>query len=808
MLTYSHTLNKMKNIPDLLPSMVVPLSAHSLIGLEGYNHSLINPSLYEVMWSAYWISVPEEPANVYGVYHFRKTFDMQLVLSQFIVHVSADNRYKLYVNGNLVSLGSARGDILNWNFETVDIAPYLQLGNNVIAAVVWNYAERKPTAQMSLNQMGFLLQGNSEMEEIVNTNRSWKCIRNAAYSPWEEGVVVGYYAAGPGELVNANIYPWGWEKPEYDDSSWSAANEGLNGAIKGFRDYPGRLLVPSPIPPVEMKVERLSRVRISEGVNVSSDFPETPDDIVIPANSSARLILDNEQLTIGYLTLLFSSGLDAEITISYAEALYYMDGINKGNRDDIEGKQFLGYQDRIIADGGENRSFTTLWWRTWRYIEVNIKTASEPLVLLDVYGTFAAYPFTKTSRFETAEYPHLSKMLDIGWLTARLCAYETYMDCPYYEQLQYFGDTRIQTMITFYNTDDAYLAKNAIEQGKQSVVADGITMSRYPTAMHQFISSYSLSWIGMGYDYWMHRGDNEYVRSLLPVFRRILSWYEQWLKPDFSMDYIPYWFFADWADGFLYGEPIREDEGNSAFQDLVYLMALDEAVKMEQAIGMLEMADYYRSIADGIRNAFQGKYWNNERALFADTHDHRSYSQHVNTLAILAEIVTGQEAADLMDRVLSDETLIQATIYFRYYVHQALNKAGLGDRLPDILDPWHDQMALGLTTWAETPEPSRSDCHAWGASLNIEFFRILLGVESDAPGFEKVLIKPSLGELKSASGVVPHPKGEISVSYSLDTEGSLNAVINLPQEVTGTFFWGDKAYLLSPGEQTINPSNF
>jgi hypothetical protein len=60
-------------------------------------------------------------------------------------------------------------------------------------------------------------------------------------------------------------------------------------------------------------------------------------------------------------------------------------------------------------------------------------------------------------------------------------------------------------------------------------------------------------------------------------------------------------------------------------------------------------------------------------------------------------------------------------------------------------------MALGLTIWAEMPEPSRSDCHAWGASPNIEFYRILLGIDSYAPGFNKIKIAPSLGELKEVS---------------------------------------------------------
>ena len=129
----------------------------------------------------------------------------------------------------------------------------------------------------------------------------------------------------------------------------------------------------------------------------------------------------------------------------------------------------------MIADGGENRNFTTLWWRTWRYVDIHIETAAEPLVLEDVQGTFSAYPFQLESTFSTPGHEELNKMLEIGWRTARLCAHETYMDCPYYEQLQYLGDTRIQAMISLYNTHDPYMVKNAIEQGRQSIVAETLS---------------------------------------------------------------------------------------------------------------------------------------------------------------------------------------------------------------------------------------------------------------------------------------------------------------------------------------------
>lgn len=114
--------------------MLCSLSLDAQIRLEGYRQTDINPELLTGRWKAHWISMPGEPANVYGVYHMRKTFELDEVPSRFIVHVTADNRYKLYLNGRFVSLGPARGDIYNWNFETVDLAPYLIKGKNVLAA--------------------------------------------------------------------------------------------------------------------------------------------------------------------------------------------------------------------------------------------------------------------------------------------------------------------------------------------------------------------------------------------------------------------------------------------------------------------------------------------------------------------------------------------------------------------------------------------------------------------------------------------------------------------------------------------------
>jgi hypothetical protein len=184
--------------------------------------------------------------------------------------------------------------------------------------------------------------------------------------------------------------------------------------------------------------------------------------------------------------------------MAYAEGLYVEEKDKtdwkaqrqKGNRNEIEGKRFVGKEDRIISNGSTNQSFTALWWRTYRYVQVKIETKEEALSVDDLYGLYTGYPFQYKASFETANNL-LSNILQIGWRTARLCAFETYMDCPYYEQLQYVGDTRIQALVSLYNSGDDRLVRNAIELLDKSRMAEGITLSRYPTANAQEIPPFS-----------------------------------------------------------------------------------------------------------------------------------------------------------------------------------------------------------------------------------------------------------------------------------------------------------------------------
>ncbi|MGH9342390.1 MAG: alpha-L-rhamnosidase N-terminal domain-containing protein [Terriglobia bacterium] len=767
----------------------------------------VAPEVLNHIWSASWITCPGAPEREFGVYFFRKDFSLDSAPQHFVIHASADNRYQLYVNGARVLEGPAKGDLFHWRFETLDIAPYLHPGANTLAAIVWNFAEDAPMAQMT-NETGFVLEGDGGAATFVNTNRSWKVLRSHAFQMIAVGAQTShaYTVVGPGERIDAALYPWGWQQTGYDDSAWQPASELTRAGPRGIQDSPSRwMLVPRSIPLMQQSAQRLAQIRRYTGpseFHPTDAFLQGHSPLEIAANAHATLLLDQTFETTAYPKLITSGGRGAVITLTYAEALFDAHH-QKGNRNQIEGKHILGYTDQFVPDGGANRVFQPLWWRAYRYIKLDITTSAQPLEIDDFYGEFTAYPFTKRASFASDD-PSLKKIMQVGWRTARLCAHETYMDCPYYEQLQYAGDTRIQALISLYMTGDDRLVKNAIECLNASRTSEGLTQSRFPSYLPQYIPPFSLYWIGMMHDLWWYRGDADFLRPFLANARGVLSWYESRLAPSGLLGRLPWWDFVDWTTDFQNGVPPQEANGQSSILSLEFAAALQEGADLEAAFGSQARASEDRALAVRITRAVYHSCWDASRGLLADTPARQHFSQHATILGVLTGAIPTAKQHSAMQRVLSDASLTQCSYYFRFYLFKALEKAGLGNEIVNQLEPWRQMLTLGLTTFAEKPEPTRSDCHAWSAHPDFDLLALVAGIQPATPGFGEVSIRPHLGPLKRLSASVPLPQGEVSVNYRL-TGSRLTADVTLPKTLAGWLYWNGHRTALHGGAQHLVP---
>jgi hypothetical protein len=813
-------VNAMRHLSCIL-ALVLP------IALSAQTQVAPDPPTRE--WKASWITHPTAPLREPVVLHFRHTLSLATVPASYIVRVSADNRFILEVNGHRVGDGPARGDLTHWRYERFDLAPFLQAGENLVTATVWNFGVYAPIAQMT-DRTAFLLEGEATGDASISTPKGWLVEVEPGHTVVPR-VVDGfwdYMASGTGEQIDASKYDWDWKSPAATGSSWVPAaspiresiyatvNQAHSAEVTGDNPWG---LIPDPLPPQEYSPTAAGQIVQSEmpGGSILGPLPTFDPPSTLLANSHYHLLLDRKRLTTAYPRLVVSGGKGSKIRITYAEALYDKQG-HKGDRDEFKGRTAHGMHDSFLPDGGQHRVFEPLWWRTWRYLDIDIETADEPLQLESLTANFTAYPFVERASFHSTD-PELDKIWEISWRTARVNAHETYMDAPYYEQLQYVGDTRVQALISYAVSGDDRLGRQALSAFDESRLPEGITRSRYPSSLPQNIPTFSLLWIGMLHDYWMYRPDPEPVRSALPGTRTVLTWFAQHEAPDGLLHELPWWSFIDWVqDGQTI--PTYAANGESCMTTLEYLGALGEAADIERAYGDPILAARYLIRADHVRSGLQGKCWSAPRKLIADTPELKGFSQQANILAVLYDVIPRAQQKEVLKRMLAIEPgttpdgILSASYYFRFYLARALDHACLADEYLPSIDSWRKMLALHFSTWPEVPGETRSDSHAWSAHPIYDMLTLVAGIEPAAPGFKTVRIAPHLGPVPSLTATFPHPQGEIKVDYSMapphpdpdpNMKGGIafHADITLPGTLTGTFEYNGVSRPLKPGQNHI-----
>ncbi len=768
-------------------------------------------------WTAQWITHPEASTLDYGVFLFRKDFTLTAIPDSFRVFLSADNRYRFYVNGTFICSGPAEGDLLNWRYETTDIAPYLLKGKNTLAMEVINFGEYRKAAQQTF-QTALILQGDKNLPLNVNTGTmTWKVIRDAAYEdiPFVSDSLGAYYAAGPGDKMDGKKHPWGWKQPGYDDSDWLRPKKAtVEFAVgRGFLYGSTWFLVPRTIPFMERETQRFPKIIRSENMDPDPAFLNGTGHLVIPSNTTISLLLDQTFHTTGYPELTYSKGKNSRIKITYAEALFkttpsyentsdgnlsYYD--LKGNRNIFKNKEIRGIYDILLPDGGDHRSFVPWGRRTYRFVQFEIKTGNEPLILEDYHSVYTVYPFQQKARFESDD-TLLTRIWQVAWRTIRNSAAETYMD-PYYEQLQYIGDTRIEALVSLCVSGDDRLMRKAIRQFDNSRIPDGLTQSRYPAYITQIIPPYSLLWIDMIHDYFMYRNDPGFIRDFLPGISDVLEWFERHIDSTGLLSGLEWWNFTDWARGFPNGIPPGADKGHSANVSLQFVIALKNAAELFDFFGLKEKAGKYRTLATRISEQVTRLCYDPGRKMIAETPEKKIFSQHTNVFAILADVLPKSEQQALMNRILTDSSLIQATIYFRFYLFRALQKTGMGNRYTEMLGPWTHMIRNGMTTFGETDINPRSECHGWSASPCFDFLHTIAGIYPGSPGFSTVIIQPNPGNLSRFHAAFPHPGGMIIVDYS-GNNNKKTFTVTLPPGLRGYLIEGKRTIPVNHGKQTI-----
>jgi hypothetical protein len=668
-----------------------------------------------------------------------------------------------------------------------------------------------------------LLEAEGAHSELVATrSAAWetKPVNGIGFS-MPSGMRRRAWFVEPIQTTDGAAYPWGIEMGEVE--GWEPATARREDVTFPFGIYPMHVLQPAMLPAQMSAPRRAGRVRHvsdaawsdpqSVAVVAEASLPsevaawqsllDGSAPLVIPPHAHRQVVLDLEQYVCAYPQVRLSGGSGSEFIIGWAEALYLdVSGRAKGQRDEVEGRTFIATcRDVILPDGGAQRQFEPLWWRAGRFVQLLVETGDQPLTVEELGLLETRYPLEMESRFRSSD-PRLDVVTPVALRGLQMCAHETYMDCPYYEQMMYVGDSRLEALTTYAISADDRLPRKAITLFGLSRLPDGLTQARYPSRDVQVIPPFALWWIGMVYDYALWRGDRSFIAEMLPGVRSVLDGFLAHVHPDNLLHAPDGWNFTDWISNWPLGVPPDGFSGCSGLLNwhLVYTLGL--AARLEEWAGEGLLAQRWRGWRDALATASKAVFWDEQRGLLADDRAHTHFSEHTQCLALLSGALAGEPYARTAQNLLGDASLTRTTIYFDHYLFETYRLLDQPAAFFERMGLWFDLPEQGFKTTPEHPEPTRSDCHGWGAHPLYHYFATLLGIRPASLGFDHVEIAPMPGHLTNLSGEMVHPRGRIEADLHFE-DHRLRGNVSLPAGLSGTLRYSGKTRDLRPGPQPV-----
>lgn len=777
------------------------------------------------IWVQQW--TPKDDAEAKIVY-FRKEFEIEEIQESLKIRITADSRYKLYINGVFVQAGPAKGDLESWFVDEAELVSYVKVGNNVIAVEVLRYPEKMSLRNHSLYRtknpclyVEDISLPDSPNGGFLSGKCGWKWrkadhifLKGAPFNPEPLHIV---------ENVNANKEFHGWKMTGFDDSLWEDAKPysifELNKGESPFN------LVPRDIPmQYHEKRHFVDVVCVRECSEQSENdikmqwkkLLDGTGSVEIPANSTQIVEISAGEEVCGYPVLEIKGGCNALIKMVPSECYAYErppqqtpfgempSQPQKGDRTDFVNGKLHGPEDCYAVAGcgtdDKPEQYEPYWFRTFRYYRIEIKTGEEKICInrLDYIST--GYPLEiKTSVSVSDE--SMEGIWDISQRSLKLCMHETYMDCPFYEQLQYAMDSRSEILYTYAVSGDDRLARRCMDDFRKSQRSDGMINSCAPTVHTNVIPGFSIYYILMVHDHMMYFGDRELVKSHFNCIDGILGFFDSNLTEKGLVGSIggplvfsKYWSFIDWCSQWndTIGVPLacHMGDGSITMESLLYLYGLQNAAELAEYIGKADAAKTYRmraaELTEAIRKVCIGVYTGDhgkQYRLVQDGPGVELYSTHCQVFAILTGVVTPEEGRKMLEISIGNEKMPQCSVTMRFYLFRALEMTGWYEKADELWNLWRKMVEDKVTTCVENDTDARSDCHAWGSTILHEIPYVYLGVRPASPGFENISIKPQMGHLTWAKGSVITPKGVVEVEWYRDENGECKLNYHVPEGV-------------------------
>ncbi len=656
---------------------------------------------------------------------FRKKVSVKEVPSELIACIAADSKYWMWINGKAIvydgglKRGPAPGD---GYYDRIDIAPFLEKGDNVIAVLLWHFGQNG-FSHMDSGMAALRFEARCPGLEILS-NRDWESTVLPNYSS-SINPPTNYRLPEESIIYDARAYTGEWiygDKPK---------------RIGGAMEIPGHVadvalgrLVERPIP-----MFRFSELRPYESVERRADTLVCK----LPYNGHFH----------PYLKVKAASGDRIEM---------------RSDHDRVGGLKCV-HAEYICRDG--EQEYESLCWISGEWMYYIMPQGVE---VIDLKYRESGYDTSIEGHF-VCDDTLFNEYWNKAARTLLVCMRDTWYDCPDRERAQWWGDEVNELNSAFYSLSlsSADLAKKGIYELCNWHQEDGSLYAPVPSGIYfnelPMQTLASVGWYGFrGYSF--YRDDDSFIADIYPVLHRYL--HETWQLDDNGLPVYRKggW---DWADA-------GHNKDKAALLPHWYMLALKAEAEFARKLGLEEDAHANERAMDRIKESYNRIFWTGSEYRSPDYKE--LTDDRVQAMAVLSGIA-GEDRYDALTDVLAREA--HATTYMFGYVLEALVRMGRTDMAQDRMRRFYPSiMKPDCSTLYEHWNFEGTSNHAWSGTGIVIMGKFFAGIDAIEPGFKVFSLRPHMGSLKHIDCAVPTAYGNIELK--LDRNGrKIKAMIVVPE---------------------------
>lgn len=707
------------------------------------------------------IDLPEHPVELLNRHMLvRRVFSLradECVGKRMWLDISADDYFKLILNGAFVAQGPAQGYAFHYPYLRLDVTEWVRPGENVIAVQVYYQGLINRAYNSGDLRQGMIAELFADDQLLLASDDTWKYTVARQYG---DGFAetVGYRTQFL-EHIDSRLEDRGWREPAYDDSAWQTCQPAKDD---------DHHLVLQLTPPLAV-------------------YRRTPASVANP--EPGRYLIDFGTELTGQFTMEACGAPGERLEIRCGEEL---DETCEHVRYDMRCN--CKYQEWWTLSG-ELDVLEPFEYKAFRYVEV----IGSPAAIRA--ASFAAivrhYPFDSDScRFETSD-----AMLQQVWTICRnglqYGTQEQFVDCPNREKGQYLGDNTIIMHAHMYATGDLRMVKKALTDfalAAQHICPGGMAVA--PGSFMQEIADFSFQWPMQLLEYYRHSGDIDFLREMEPIARAMIRYFDRYRQSNGLLEHVSdKWNLVDWPDGLRdsYDFPLSRPVGPGCHNvvNAFYYGACKALADIRAALGMdAAGADGLTAGLEQFRDEFVRAFYDTANRRFVDAIGSNHASLHANALPLLFGLVPDDAVSSVVSW-LKDRKM-NCGVYFAYFLLKALAAVGETEYVyarltAEDTHSWGNMVNEGATTcfeaWGKEQKWNTSLCHPWASAPIPLFIEEILGLKPGAPGWEAIRLAPRIPDsLEGFDFACRVRTGTIRIAYA---HGDL--VIEAPEGVPVVF---------------------